>query len=93
MLQCVAVSREIFYAKLFSATGDVAAFETEPEIGGEVAVGAVLETDRGVMRRESVGELLQEEGMFAGTEVEGEGLDVRLTGHSLCGQHSGDNSG
>jgi len=63
----VTVSGETFYAKLFSATGDVAAFETEPEIGGEVTGCAMFEMGGGVGGGECVGELGEEKDVFAGT--------------------------
>lgn len=91
MLQCVAVPRESFSTELGSSTGDVAACETEPEIGREVTGCAVRESAGGGVGGERVGELLEEEDVFTGTEVKGEGLDVGLTGHGLCGQHGADN--
>ena len=91
MLQCVAVPRESFSTELGSSTGDVAACETEPEIGCEVTGCAVRESAGGGVGGERVGELLEEEDVFTGTEVKGEGLDVGLTGHGLCGQHGADN--
>ena len=90
MLECMAVSGESLSAELLSATGDVAAVETEPEIGGEGAGGAGFEVG-GWGCGGGVG--WEEEDVFAGMEVEGEGLDVGLTSHCLCGQYSGDNLG
>jgi hypothetical protein len=94
VLECMTVSGKPFFStELFSATGDVATVETEPEIGGEVTGCAMFEMGGGVGGGECVGELLEEKDVFAGTQVKGKGLDVGLTSHCLCGQYSTDNRG
>ena len=67
MLECMTVSGKAFSAELCSATGDVATLETEPEIGGEVTGCAMFEMGGGVGGGECVGELGEEEDVFAGT--------------------------
>ena len=75
----MAIPGESFAAELFAAAGDVATLETEPEVSCQGAGSALRETEGVLCGGGGVCVLVEGEDMFAGKEVEGKGLDVRLS--------------
>jgi hypothetical protein len=89
VLQCVSVSGKSFAAELCATTGDVATFETEPEVCCQLAFRAMTETGGHFGLIGGVGELVEEEDVFAGLEVERECLDIGLSSHCLGRENCG----
>jgi hypothetical protein len=82
------VPGETLAAELGATAGHVAAGQTEPEVGFEVAFVADVQGDR-----LGGGGLVEEEDVFAWLEVEGESLDVGLFGHCLRCEEGRDDFG